>query len=356
MRNLLPLLLLGTLACKKDDPTRVTGDTDPPTDTGDTDDTDPPPGNPVVGPGTPQTIDVTDVLQFQATGLADGQAYRVTLVHGDNVTRNPDGTGTFVDGDANGAADAGPSEEVGQIWAINNSQIPPAKTFPAGTDDPNNPTGIYPQNGVIDIHVEGYGGGTLYPVVYTNAGASTFLEIDSAGVPIEPYGIGNAITVDAPPPPPIGMEPLTPGTYAIGETRDYTISGLNPAYYYRVTLVVTDNITPDGTGGATFVDGDANGAADAGASELIAGLSYYNGNPIDPPAKTYPAGTDDPNNPTAIAPNVDGEITITVEGIGAGTIYPVAYRNGGASTFLEIDGSTYAPVEDYTVGGSFTVQ
>ena len=161
--------------------------------------------------------------------------------------------------------------------------------------------------------------------------------------------------MNPPPPPPVGMTPLTPTTVAVGQSADYTIVGLNDTYAYRVTLVVSANITTDGLGGATFVDGNLDGAADAGASELVAGLASYNGTPISPPVKTYPAGTDDPTAPTGIFPT-NGQITVSVTGIGAGTVYPVAYRNGGASTFLEIDPITFAPVEVYTVGGSFTVQ
>ncbi len=44
--------------------------------------------------------------------LDEGTAYRVTLVIAANLTTSGDGTGTFIDGDANGAADAGASEGV----------------------------------------------------------------------------------------------------------------------------------------------------------------------------------------------------------------------------------------------------
>lgn len=354
MRTLMPLALLFTLACKKEDPERPTGPTDEDTDL----DTDVAPqvGNPVSGPVSPVTIDIDEVTApFSITEVVDGQAYRVTLVHSDNLTVNPDGSGVFVDADNNGAADAGPSEEVARIWGVNYNNITPVKTYPAGTDDPNAPTGIFPIDDEIIVHVQGYGGGTVYPVVYVNGGASTFLEVDANGAPTEPYAIGAAITVNAPPPPPLGMAPLTPTTVAVGESSDYTIVGLDDTYAYRITLVVAENITTDGVGGATFVDADVNGAADAGASEAIAGIASYNATPVSPPVKTIPSPTDDPLAPTGVYPS-GGEITVSVTGIAAGTIYPVAYRNGGASTFLEVDPVTLAPVEVYTVGGSFTVQ
>ena len=57
-----------------------------------------------------------------------------------------------------------------------------------------------------------------------------------------------------------------------GESRQFasalTVGGLVDTQAYRVTLVVADNVTVDGISGA-FVDGDMNGAADAGASEAI---------------------------------------------------------------------------------------
>ena len=141
-------------------------------------------------------------------------------------------------------------------------------------------------------------------------------------------------------------------TIAVDGTVDYTISGLVDTQAYRITLVVDGNITAAG-GVGTFVDGDMNGAADAGASENIALITTVNGND-QTGAKTVPAGSDDPAAPTGIFPT-NGEITLTVTGVAAGTVYPVIYHNGGASTFLEIDGSG-APTEIHVVAGAVTVQ
>ena len=117
-------------------------------------------------------------LDLSIGGLDEATAYRVTLVIAANLTTSGDGTGTFIDGDANGAA------------------ITAAKTYPSGEDDPANPSGIFPvTGGVITVNLSGVAAGTVYPVIYVNGGASTFLEI-TGGVPSEVYAVGPAITVN----------------------------------------------------------------------------------------------------------------------------------------------------------------
>jgi hypothetical protein len=309
-----------------------------------------------VSPEAPVTGEVDEQFNFDVSGVVADQAYRITLVSADVLTVDADGVGTFTDADANGAADPGPSEETALLFQVLYNPITPnAKTYPAGNDDPAMPSGIFAVDGEVEIGfgVTGVGAGTVYPVIYWNGGESTFLEIDENGMAIEPYVIGPAITINAAPePPPITIAPATPVTVAPAEEYDYTISGLDNAYYYRVTLVHGDNVTTTGPGMATFVDAGA-GTANAGPSEEVALISYSQGAVVDPGAKTLPAGTDDPANPTGIQP-VNGEITVSIMGVADGTIYPVAYRNGGTSTFLEID-TLGAPVETYIVGGSLTV-
>jgi uncharacterized protein (DUF1810 family) len=307
---------------------------------------------PNVEPAAAQTIDVGATQTYTISGLDDAEAYRVTLVVVANLTAGVGGTGTFVDADANGAADAGASENVALISMVQGAAVTPAKTVPAGTDDPAAPTGVFPVGGEITITVTGVGAGAVYPVAYTNAGASTFLELDTSGVPTEPYGVGGLLTVNELPDFTPNVEPAAAQTIDVGATQTYTISGLDDAEAYRVTLVVVANLTAGVGGTGTFVDADANGAADAGASENVALISMVQGAAVTP-AKTVPAGTDDPAAPTGVFP-VGGEITITVTGVGAGAVYPVAYTNAGASTFLELDGSG-VPIEPYGVGGLLTV-
>lgn len=345
MKTALPLLALFALAC--DDPEATAPVIDP----------GPVQGPLTMDPAVDVTGDVGGQWNFDVSGVLADAAYRVTLVDSANLTVNDDGTGVFVDG-GEGTANAGPSDAVAGIFHIHYNPLPdPVKTFPGAFDDPAEPAGIFPLEGdtTIGFGVTGVGAGTVYPVFYTNAGASTFLEIDATGVPTEPYVIGPAITINEPvvvTPPPMAFDPATPQTVAVDGTYDYTITGLDDAYYYRITLVVGDNVTAT-AGEGVFIDGGA-GTADAGNSQDYALITSVAGSPVDPGAKTVPAGDDDPANPTGIQPT-NGSISLTITGVADGTVYPVAYRNGGASTFLEIDGAG-VPTEDYVVGGSFTVE
>ena len=294
------------------------------------------------------STDIGVAQTLTITGLDDAKAYRVTLVVAGNVTAD-DGSGVFVDNDGNGAADAGASEDVARIVAVNGTDQAGAKTVPGGDDDPANPSGVTPSGGQITLSVVGIGAGTVYPVVYENGGASTFLEIDANGVPTETYAVGGAFTVNTP--TGIAVGPTGPVSIDVDGTMKYTISGLDDAQAYRITLVVAENVTTDGAMGV-FMDGDANGAADAGASEDRALIVSVNGTE-QTGAKTVPGGDDDPADPSGVNP-VGGLITLTIQGVGAGTVYPVVYENGGASTFLEI-GSDGVPTETYFVAGDLTV-
>jgi hypothetical protein len=321
---------------------------------------DPFPQRPSLSPFQPQQIDAGATATYTITNLDDAQAYRVTLVVDANISPVGNGTARFVDGDGDGAADAGLSEEIALITSVNGGDVPGAKTVPGGDDNPAAPTGVFPVNGQITVTITGVAEGTVHPVAYTNAGASTFLEIDAATLsPSEPHGVGGALTVvgEAPTttdPGGIAVAPADEQTVAVDGVTTYTVSGLNDTYAYRITLVLDEYITLTGGGMATFLDGDANGAADPGASELVANIVYVNGEAVAG-TKTVPGGEDDPAAPTGVFP-VGGQITLDVMGLAPGKVHPVAYRNGGLSTFLEIDAVTGSPVEEYYVGGAFYVQ
>ena len=151
----------------------------------------------------------------------------------------------------------------------------------------------------------------------------------------------------------LAAAPSADGAVDVAGTQTYTITGALPDQAYRITLVVDGNITV-ASGAGTFIDNDDNGAADAGASQDIALITSVNGTEQGG-AKTVPGGDVDPASPSGVFPSDAGEITLTVTGVGEGTIYPVVYHNGGASTFLEID-SSGAPTEIHVVAGAVTVQ
>lgn len=296
-------------------------------------------------------VDAGEAVTLSIDGLDDAQAYRITLVVAANVTADGDGAGVFVDGDANGAADPGASENVALITEVNGAAVTGARTVPGAMDDPAAPTGVFPQDGTITLKVTGVAPGSVYPVAYPNAGQSTFLEVAANGTPTESYAVGGRIDVES------GLE-ASPGdaqSIAVGSAVDYTVSGLDDAQFYRITLVVGANLTLGDDNTATFLDGDANGAADAGASEAIALISTVNGTAVaNGGAKTVPGGEDNPAAPSGVAPS-GGSIAFSVQGVAAGTVYPVIYRNGGMSTFLELDAGG-APIENYTVAAATTVQ
>ena len=104
---------------------------------------------------------------------------------------------------------------------------------------------------------------------------------------------------------------------------------------------------------------------DSAGAEELARIVEVNGTAVtadetNGDGRTVPATDDDPISPTGIFP-VDGTITIVVDGYDAalnpslgGSIRPVAYVNGGASTFLEVSDEG-VPSEVYGVGGLFSV-
>jgi hypothetical protein len=335
-RSLLLLCLPLAIACRAD----TAKDSQPADDA---------PGTPELSPQQVQTVDKGDRVVFRADGLDDSTAYRATLVAAANIDWTDDGP-RFVDLDGNGAADAGNSTASATITAVNGMAFDGAKTIPAGTDDPADPSGIWPEAGVIDIEVTGVGAGESVLVVYENGGASTFLELDSDGVPVERYDIGGTVQVRAD-----GMPDVTPvfdQALDVGATTTLSVRDLDDNQAYRITLVVAENV--DWTGAEPmFADLDASGTADAGSSEAVALITAIQGEAISG-AKTFPAGDDDPASPTGVFP-VDGQITIDVMGVGPGAVVPVAYANRGASTFLEVDLDGLA-VEPHGVGGALWVE
>lgn len=148
-----------------------------------------------VTPAVTQTVAVDGTTEYTITAPSDTQAYRITLVVKDNVTV-AGAAGTFVDNDMNSAADAGASEAIALITKVNGVDQTGAKTVPGGMDDPKAPSGVFAKSGTITFTVKGVAAGTVYPVIYHNGGASTFLEIDAAGKPIETHIVAGGVTVN----------------------------------------------------------------------------------------------------------------------------------------------------------------
>jgi hypothetical protein len=304
-----------------------------------------------ISPAADQSVQAGATSTYTISGLDNDTRYRVTLVVDANIEASGGG-GTFEDADDNGAADAGASENIALITKINGTAIAGVKTTPGGMDDPANPTGVIPQNGQIIVEITGVAPGKVYPVAYENGGETTFLELDEEGAAVETYGVGGGLTVSGASGKPVVL-PNLPQTLAVGATVDYTIYGLTDTQAYRVTLVLGANATVNFATG-TFADANMDGVVEAGASENVALITAVNGTALSAGAKTVPDPTDDPASPTGVFP-VGNKITVTVSGVAAGTVYPVAYYNGGDTTLLEVD-STGAPVEVYGVGGPITVQ
>ena len=195
MRSVMTLALFAlVVACDGGDPDDSGLDVDSGAEDTDTEDTST--DAVAVAPADETKIAVGSSVSYTLSGLDDSIAHRITLVVAANVTPGADYSGTFVDGDANGAADAGASEAVGLITVVQETGQDGAKTVPAGTDDPSAPSGVFPIDGKITIVVDAQAAGTVYPVFYHNGGTSTFLEIDSSGVPTETYYVGGAFTVE----------------------------------------------------------------------------------------------------------------------------------------------------------------
>jgi uncharacterized protein (DUF1810 family) len=216
---------------------------------------------PVVSPAADQSLEAGATTTYTITGLDDTQAYRVTLVVAANVTVNG-AAGTFKDMDGNGAADAGASEAIALITKINGETITGVKTFPGGDSDPADPADILPEGGQITVEITGVAAGKVYPVVYVNAGSTTFLEVDATGAATETYSVGGGLTVSGSSGNPVVI-PNVAQTLAPGATVNYTISGLKDDQAYRVTLVLGANIPTVNFTSGTFIDADQNGAADA---------------------------------------------------------------------------------------------
>jgi hypothetical protein len=124
------------------------------------------------------------------------------------------------------------------------------------------------------------------------------------------------------------------------DQRTYTVSGLNQAEDFRITLVDADNVSTDADGNTVFEEDASTGLALAGT--VAARIVRINGTDVTTPAQTF----------GAVVP-VGGVITFVVDCGGAERVTPVIYQDQGASTRLELDDDG-RPTEEFGTGGTIT--
>lgn len=129
------------------------------------------------------------------------------------------------------------------------------------------------------------------------------------------------------------------------DQRTYTVSGLNDAEDYRITLVNGDNVSTDANGDTVF---DIDPASPMGSNLALTGtvvsrIVTINGTDV----------TGTPDRTAGGVTSVNGTITFVVDCGGAETVTPVIYDDGGASTRLEL-GADGRPVEEFGTGGTIT--
>ncbi len=142
-------------------------------------------------PGIESTT-TTDQRTYTVSGLNDAEDYRITLVASANVTTDEDGNTVF---------EADPTSPEGQNLALAGTVAARIVTI-NGTDEATPaPTfgAVVPVNGTITFVVDCGGAESVTPVIYEDQGASTRLELDANGLPVEEFGTGGTITFTAVP-------------------------------------------------------------------------------------------------------------------------------------------------------------
>ncbi len=145
-----------------------------------------------------------------------------------------------------------------------------------------------------------------------------------------------------------------------GDEVTWTATGLDPEATYRVTLHHSTRMAV-GSGIARFADAEDEGAgdgiADVGPAESVALITHVDGVALETPTTSVPAVDDDDPDAPALSPDEDGTLAVTADAVDAGNggaVYPVIVAQGGASTYLEVDGDG-DPTEPYGVGGALVV-
>ena len=131
-----------------------------------------------------ETTTTTDQRTYTVSGLDNTADYRITLVAGANVTTDDEGNTVFEPDPADTTL-ALAGTVAARIVTINGADAAtPAQTFGA----------VIPVNGTITFVVDCGGAESVTPVIYEDQGASTRLELDADGRPVEELGTGGTIT------------------------------------------------------------------------------------------------------------------------------------------------------------------
>ncbi|WP_167583112.1 cell wall-binding repeat-containing protein [Kineococcus rubinsiae] len=150
------------------------------------------------------------------------------------------------------------------------------------------------------------------------------------------------------------------GTTATADDRSYTVSGLTAGTDYRITLVDAESVRTAANGAVTFLSSadvaSATGFSVNAGAQTAANITVVNNTTLGLSSA-----------PTFVTQPVNGSITVTIDGEGAGAVVPVVYLNGGTgksaseggnSTRLETSATAAAqfaaPVESFGVGGQIT--
>jgi hypothetical protein len=142
----------------------------------------------------------------------------------------------------------------------------------------------------------------------------------------------------------LAISPADEETVTADQSRTYTVTGLDNAVEYRVTLVAPATVSVNEDDKTTrFTDTDGDQLAEVGT--YAADITSINGREV--------ARTDGAPSTTTSMPD-DGQITVVVSGEqGDDSVRPVVYPNTGRSPRLEL-ATDLRPVEAFGIGGAVT--
>jgi putative cell wall-binding protein len=140
----------------------------------------------------------------------------------------------------------------------------------------------------------------------------------------------------------------TGATEATSDNRSYTVTGLNNATTYRITLVNAASIQGTGTD-RTFLSSAITGSTTAFAVNTGADIADIVG--VNGAAPTFATG--DTEMRTTTASPVAGNITFEIDGTAPGTVVPAVYLEGGPGGTSTTGGTSPRLETSATAAGAF---